>query len=253
MSSKKDIEKIIRDGSTKDKIKLYMTDIALFNLSYSREDAILTDKERDYIYNSITDPKDIKYYSELRNSNKAFVVFKEYLASYYKRILLLNIQCEHCKNFHELHSIYEGVINDILELSPDKKTKDLILKTVVNKTKTYNDKGYQKKGKEDLLDVSEMFRLLALNIKHVSEEIVTIKKFYGSMKRFLSKHLPIKPYIDYVNDYEKKIIKVIDHIITIQEFYKDNLPKDLKQLTPYKDIIIEVTLEDVQNIKNASI
>ena len=86
-----EIERIIKQGSMKQKIKLYFTDLAYFNTVgiYSSSfveagdttrletpNKILTDKEKDIIYQSIKEPKDIKYYENLRIWNKAFLMFK---------------------------------------------------------------------------------------------------------------------------------------------------------------------------------
>jgi hypothetical protein len=74
--TKKDIERIIKQGTVKQQMKLYMTDVAMFNLSYNREEALLTDKERDLIWNNIKTEKDIKQYEELRKWNNLFTIYK---------------------------------------------------------------------------------------------------------------------------------------------------------------------------------
>lgn len=253
--TKKDIERIIKGGSIKQKIKLYMTDTALFNLSYTRDNAILTDKERDLIWKSIKEPKDVKYYEELRTWNRAFTIFKEHLASFYKRVYFLRVQCDNKARVYYLHSFYEEVINDLIEQAPDKKTREILLKTAIEKTKEYNGKKYQEKGFEAWLNITDSSKLseLALIIEMTAEEIVTIKTFFYNMKQFLSKNLPIRPYIDYVNNYEKDIIKDIDKILAIQEAFKDTLPNGMIKLIPYKDIVIEVNDEDIENIKDAGL
>jgi len=251
----KDIERIIREGTIKQKIKLYMTDTALFNLSYSRDNAIITDRDRDLIWKSIKEPKDIKYYEDLRVYNKIFVMFKEHLASYYKRIYFLAMQCSNCIELYQLHSFYEEVINDLIEVAPDKKNRDTLLKIAIEKTKKYNGKKYQEKGFDAWLDITESSKLsdLAINIEMIAEEIITVKTFFETIKQFLSKNLPIRPYIDYINDYEKKIIKLIDLVTTLQETHKDNLPNDMKKVIPYIDVYVEVTKENLENIKNAGL
>jgi hypothetical protein len=251
----KDIERIIREGTIKQKIKLYMTDTALFNLSYSRDNSILTDRDRDLIWKSIKEPKDIKYYEDLRTSNKIFIMFKEHLASYYKRIYFLSMQCKNCIDLYLLHSFYEEVINDLIEVAPDKKTRDTLLKTAIEKTKKYNGKKYQEKGFDAWLDITDSNKLsdFAINIEMIAEEIITVKTFFETIKQFLNKWLPIRPYIDYLNENEKKIIELLDNVKILQDIHKDSLPNDMKKVIPYKDINVEVTKESLENIKNAGL
>ena len=75
---KTDIERVIKQGSIRQKIKLYMTDSAYRNIefAYNEEGGLLSDKERDIIWSSIKDPQDIKYYEDLRTKNKAFLLFQ---------------------------------------------------------------------------------------------------------------------------------------------------------------------------------
>ena len=249
------IERIIKQGSVRQKIKLYMTDIALFNISYNRDNALLTDKERDLIWNSIKDPKDVTYYENIRLYNKSFLMFKEHISNSYKRIYHLYTICHKNVVVRVLHDFYEEVINDIIEVAPDKKTRDLILKTAINKTKKYNGKKYQEKGFEPFLEINERAELsnLALNIEMLAEEVVGIKTLFEIIKRFLSKNLPIKPYKDYVNNYEKDIIDAVNKTIEIQEMLKEELPEESKKLIPYKDIEVDTTEEEIENIKNAGL
>jgi hypothetical protein len=81
-----DIERILKQGSVRQKIKLYMTDIALVNVDWNnlnyeikgkelniKGTKLLSEKERELLWSSIKDPKDVKYYNDLRTWNGAFL------------------------------------------------------------------------------------------------------------------------------------------------------------------------------------
>ena len=98
-----DIERILKQGSVKQKIKLYMTDIALgnidwghFNIEFDNKELnikgtkLLTNKESDLLWSSIKDPKDIKYYEDLRLWNKAFLMFKDNFHFFFKSNYVTN-------------------------------------------------------------------------------------------------------------------------------------------------------------------
>ena len=144
---KTDIERIIKQGSTRQKIKLYFTDVAYFNtkgmaqaelkgsgdnLRLELKDKILTDKERDLIFNSIKEPKDIKYWEELRTWNKAFLMFKPTITTYTKNFDYLTAQLSKYATVRLLHKVYEDSINDILEVVEDKKLRETLVETALN-------------------------------------------------------------------------------------------------------------------------
>ena len=69
---RKNIEQALRQGSMKQKILLYMNDLAIFNTTLDTEKHLLTDKERTVIYRGLKTPQDIKYYNELRTWVKTY-------------------------------------------------------------------------------------------------------------------------------------------------------------------------------------
>ena len=136
---KTDIERIIKQGSMKQKIKLYFTDVAYFNTiginSSSFVDAgdttrletpnkILTAKEKDIIYNSIKDPKDIKYYGDLRIWNKAFLMFKPHITLFTKDLKYLTARISESVGISAMSLTMGETINDLIELVEDKKLRE---------------------------------------------------------------------------------------------------------------------------------
>jgi hypothetical protein len=188
-----DIEKIIKQGSTKQKIKLYFTDIALFNtvipteqlkaeikdaediLTKDHKEFLLTNKERDLIFNSIKDKKDVAYYERLRVFNRGFLMFKPIIKENRNRISYLTAVLSKVDLAIHLHSFYENVINDILEEVEDKKLRDKLVNKALESLKVLKAKKYQKKGFLPFIDIPELEKNIALVIEIV-EKINTSAK-----------------------------------------------------------------------------
>jgi len=247
--TEKNVQKILKEGSMRQKIKLYMTDTALFNLTYSRDTALLTDKQRLSIHENIKETKDIEYYDKLRLANRSFLIFKEHIPNFHGEINRLRTACYTKLQLSDLHLFYEGLINDLIEATPE--NRDTLLDLAVEKTKKYKGK---KQGSKVRIGYGGQLTELWSNIEELTDYVEGIKYFFDTLKVFLSKDLPIKPYKDYVAKFEKSIIKLIDEVVELQETFKAVRPKELDLLLPYKDIPTnKVTQEDVDNIKNAGV
>jgi hypothetical protein len=199
------IDKIITEGSVKQKIKLYMTDAALFNINYSKDKKLLTDSERQIIWESIKDPKDAKYYEELRVRNKAFLMFKAHISQY--RLTFVYYQTLLVKYTEQglLHYHYEALINDLLNLHSDKISRVKALKMVLDRNKSFSTVCVQESGVGDSINVlaGETFEDLILTVKMINDESLKVKEFIGQISLFLDKKLPLQPYKDFVKEEEE--------------------------------------------------
>jgi hypothetical protein len=295
---KTDIERIIKQGSTKQKIKLYFTDIAYFNTvgQYTADlissgdtatlnipDKILTDKERDIIFNSIKEPKDIKYWEELRTWNKAFLMFKPTITTYTKNFDLLTAQLSKFTVVRLLHKIYEEAINDILGEVGERKLRETLVKKALESLEDFSAMKYQEKGFLPFITIPEanIDGKIWLLIEMLNEKIKEAKEYINTINKFLNKQLPLQPYKQFVKKEEDKIKanieecrKLIDNYtsgrsiedlidktvdVSTKKKARGDKDKELEielqeerfTILRWEDIEVEVTDEDIEDIKNA--
>lgn len=214
--TKKDIAGIIKQGTVKQQIKLYMTDTAIFNLSYSRDNALLTDKERDLIWNNIKTDKDIKYYEELRTWNKIFVIYKPHVDNFFSRLRA---------NFNVLQSTiikimtigdFIEMINPTLYSIKDLKLRAEILNTLIDNSKNVGGiKDKEGEGIEDTwfnVDYKEEREMIEDFAKRINSDVQNCKNTLSLLSTLVNKQLPLKPYKDWVKKEEKKVKDLIKAI-----------------------------------------
>lgn len=286
---KTDIERIIKQGSTRQKIKLYFTDVAYFNtkgqfqaelkgsgdsLRLERKDKILTDKERDLIFNSIKEPKDIKYWEELRTWNKAFLMFKPTITTYAKNFDYLTSQLSKYTVVRLLHKSYEDAINDILEVVEEKKLRETLVKTALESLKQFDAKKYQEKGFLPFIEIPEanINSKVWLLVEVLNEKIKEAKEYIKGIETFLNKQLPLQPYKQFLREEEDKIKANIQECRTLIEAFtlgrtvENDLDKAIEvkteeelqdeeryKLLNWDEVEVEVTDEDIEDIKRAGI
>ena len=267
----KTIERVIRDGSVKQKIKLYMTDIALCNitdfehLNYNIPEGgginitgtkLLSNKERDLLWGSIKDPKDIEYYEGLRTWNKAFLLFKDRLIIINTKILASRIYIYGQLQEYNAHSLNEEVINDLLQLYPDKKSREKAFNKALELTKDWGGIKYQEEGYPPYITIDEngYFKSMGKAVSSLNKLSKDAKLYIDTFKRILSKLLPLQPYKDWVMDEEKKLKN------TLQEIYNTIAPEDIgysatsnPKVKLYDEIEVQATPEDIEDFKNAGL
>ena len=210
---KTDIERIIKQGSMKQKIKLYFTDLAYFNTvgiySSSFVDAgditrletpnkILTDKEKDIIYQSIKEPKDIKYYENLRIWNKAFLMFKPHISLFTKDLSYLKATISENSAIALMCIAIEETVNDLLEeVEVDKKLREKLVKKALEslEEKSIRAERYQEEGYLPFIQISENNLRGALTdiIGILNNKIKEAKEYIKTLEAFLNKNLPLQP------------------------------------------------------------
>ena len=282
---KTDIERIIKQGSTRQKIKLYFTDVAYFNtkgqytanfkgsgdsLQLDIKDKILTDKERNLIFNSIKDPKDGKYYDELRTYNRAFLMFMPTISAFTKDFDYLTALFSKYKRERTLHKFYQVVINNILEVVEDKKLREKQVNTALQSLNIFNAKRYQEEGYLPFIEVPDAnidIEVWAL-VEGLNKTIKEAKEYIEGIKNFLKNYLPLQPYKKFVKDAEDKIKADIEECRKhIKEFtigrtatpmdkeaeVFTELPDERFNIIRWEDVDAEVTDEDIEDIKNAGL
>lgn len=282
-----DIERIIKQGSVKQKIKLYFTDVAYFNITginnaniegshLKTKDQVLTDKERDLIFNSVKDPKDIKYWGELRTWNRAFLMFKPTISNHRYNFKYLTAQLSKYVVINLLHKNYEEAINDILDVVEDKKLREIMVKKALESLEVVKAKRYQEKGFLPFIEIRETNTETNTRelVELINEKIKEAKEFIEAIKQFLNKQLPLQPYKQFVKEEEemikaelKECRELIESFFLLPEGLQPDQDKDfieiaeklnLPDILRYKidlweDIEVEITEEDIEDIKNAGI
>lgn len=281
---KTDIERIIKQGSTRQKIKLYFTDVAYFNTKgiyqaefkgskLERKDEILTDKERDLIFNSIKEPKDIKYWEELRTWNRAFLMFKPTITTYTKNFEYLTAQLSKYTVVRLLHKGYEDSINDILEVVEDEKLRETLVETALKSLNKFDAIRYQEEGFLPFIEIPEanIDGKIDLIIEVLNEKIKEAKEYIEAIRVFLNKQLPLQPYKEFLKEAEDKIKGEIEECrgcieaFTLGRTIETPLDKAI-EVTPglelpdegfnilrWEDVEVEVEDEDIEDIKRAGL
>lgn len=261
-----DIERIIKGGSVRQKIKLYMTNIALVNIDWSNLDyeikgkelnikgtKLLSEKEQNLLWSSIKEPKDVKYYNDLRTWNGAFLMFKEKFS-----IDLMKLQAVYYRisvsNGEEIErSKCRDVVNEILDLIPDKKTREKALNKAIELTKGDGGREYQEKGYPKYLDIDRS--LWWTEIRRPTEIAIAkakmCKEYILMFKTVLTNNLPLKPYRDWVEAQEKHLKTLITAIYdtTILE----DTPPDFPKIELYEEIEAQITEEDLEDFKSSGL
>ena len=285
---KTDIERIIKQGSTRQKIKLYFTDVAYFNtkgmaqaelkgsgdnLRLDLKDKILTDKERDLIFNSIKEPKDIKYWEELRLWNKAFLMFKPTITTYTKNFEYLTAQLSKYTTVRLLHKIYEDGINDILEVVEDEKLRETLVETALKSLNMFDAIRYQEEGFLPFIEIPEanIDGKVLLVIEILNEKIKEAKEYIEAIRIFLNKNLPLQPYKEFLKEAEDKIKGEVEECRGFIEAFTlgrtietpldkaievtpgSELPDEIFNILRWEDVEVEVEDEDIEDIKRAGL
>jgi hypothetical protein len=277
---KTDIERIIKQGSLKQKIKLYFTDIAYFNtvgihttsyveagdtIKVNIQDKILTDKERDIIYDSIKDPKDIKYYEDLRLKNKAFLMFKPNVTLFASDINYLTAKISEKSGIALMCIAMEETINDLLEeVEVDKKLREELVKKALEslEKKSIRAEKYQEEGYLPFIQISEnnMRDTLVDILGILNNKIKEAKEYIKTIEAFLNKNLPLQPYKDFIRKEEENIKANIGECKRFIDVYilgiavKDNVENQERyKILTWEEVEVEVEDEDLEDIKNAGI
>jgi hypothetical protein len=261
---RKDIERILKEGSVKQKIKLYMTDIALSNLDFFNIKTelirgeliptgtkLLSNKERELLWSSIKTPKDVKYYKDLVAWNQSFILFKDKLTIDLHTLLWMESII--VKDFQRSveRSQTKDLVNEMLDLMPDNKTRDKALKKALSLTEGGIE--YQEKGYPKYLDTEKAIYWTEIKIptEIAIKTAESCKEYIEMFKTILAQKLPLKPYRDWVKNQEKELKRLTTSIYSLTT--TEDCPTDFPKMKTYEEIEAHITDEDVEDFKNSGI
>lgn len=227
---RKTIDKTLQSGTVKDKIILFFNDLAIQNVGYDINENLvaLTDEEKAQITREIKEPKDKKYYNSLVLYSKSYLILSPHIA-----LCLSNM------NNIETEIRLKILTYDFLKVTEE------IKKNVLNNILNKKDKNKVKKEIEFIINKSSkdiVKESLKGHINIFYKWAEEQKKFITGFDIFTKKYLPLpilKSQIKNQTNQTKEIIKKI----------KDLLPDE--NIKNWEDIEVEITEEDIEDIKNA--
>jgi hypothetical protein len=274
------INKILTSGSGRERIRLYFTDIAIFSvyafsgdIDEKEEEApsLLTQAQRDDIFNSITDPRDVKYYRELRNYNKAFLLFKPTVNNLANNFKYIKSEISKYTVYKGLTMAYEDLINEMLDTVKDEENRAELLGIALNSLSPIKAKHFKSNTNRSLIGFAEdsIPETLYTLIQTLNTSIKDAKEFIEGIKLFLNRCLPIQPYKQYIKNHENKIKTHIKECEAMLEVYTsiektETILKRLKQdrekkkeydytINKWEEVEAIVTDEDLEDIKTAGL
>ena len=244
-----DKEKILKEGTMREKIKLYFTHIAERNIS--GED-LLTEAEIDAIYFNIETPQDVRYYSELRRYNKTFLILTPRLQALKNKLLKHIAEVLLVMAKIELIVAQENSFNTISELllkTRGKQKEDENLKGKIDKIrKKLIEDSYELTGEEKRKEIQEL-------VKSINKSTENTKIAINQMK-YLLKKLPLSPYKEYLKDEEKHIKEAVNNVKTLIEKHLEDRKMEIPPIKEHdnggyyiqnwEDIEIDIDLVDLE-------
>jgi hypothetical protein len=259
-----DIERIIKSGSAKERIRLYMTDSALVVVDNSQLQFIeregkpvlkgtplLTAKEKDILYYSIKTPRDIEYYEDMRALNKAFIYFMEKIKL--SNAYLLNVYSLVDAKIRTLAMLIElsETVNDLLEIYPDKESRKKADKLAKTQLSQHGIASYVKNNtwfevNKEKYHTSLCSLILNLNILNKQT-----KEYWSLLNAITKNELPLKPYREWLISIHKEILSINERIEKMVSVY-EIIDKPIEPtLVSYEAIeVAEITEEDINDFKD---
>lgn len=232
-TKKNKIQEIINNGTAKEKINLYMEDIAMRNIAYDFDNPFLTDSQRISLSESIEKPSDVKYYNQLARYSRAYLMYKPYLSLYKASIISFSQDIDKLLTEMDLNNNFNKTFDEILELCPD---------PIINK----KINALLNKSNKKTAHIKNNIEKIETEIEKINDITQTINLFFAEINTFLKKHLPLKPYIEFTKNEEKIINETLKDISKKTSFLK------ISQIVPYDTIFVLVSKQAIDNIIKAS-
>ena len=234
--SRADVDRIIAEGSEREKMLLYLTEIAeqevepfevetLFiravfpkqGREKTAQPVRLTAEESRYLLNCIVSRKGLAQYNRMRAVYSRFIYFKE----------RFNVDLMRLQAIDFALSIY----------SPPAKEPGLIynLKEQFIETQEERDALNMERWQR----ATNFVRLAALTSSDCRYAIEIFK-------RVLSKELPLKPYSRWVKEQEKRLITILEQIHS-KTSGREDYPADAPQAQLYENIVVEIDPQDIED------
>ena len=251
--TKAKVEQILKTGTTRQKIKLYMEDVALFNTLFidTREPA-LTPTQRKQIEDLLLFSTERPYYEKLRRWNKGMVFFKTVLTLELSKLYQTYLHLD-SKAVASTTARYQlQGINALLDLYPNKKTRDKALSLAYKSSIARTVERYQENGKTYLRPTKERYKDEIEGWLKEADDKAWLVKSYINLLHYLTdrKRLPLKAYKDLIKHQEKELISLYEkcyHCAIIID--RNRGIKKARAIPPYDKIEAEVTKEDLEELE----
>ena len=253
-------EKILKEGTMREKIKLYFTHIALGNI-WGEKKPLLTEPEIMAIYTKIKEPKDIKYYDTLRRFSNLFIqMLKPAIIRnrydlekqlYYLSNTITQVEIKNKTNLLRLQEQKMRLMRLMMEREKLLKSlqnyqdlnAELNLVNFTEQIKYDNETGIKieaeiKKLYEEIVGGNkiakvELNKKIVVFVKEVNQLIDTTKSYLEEYKLYVKKLLPLPVYKEFIQKEETIAIHTIENIKEIIEEYLNE--KDIYPPTKPED------------------
>lgn len=232
------IDIIIKYGTVEKKMFLLMTDIADFNTkSYSTlkvengvltvKNRFLTDYQRNEILKDISNQKNEHYFRKLQSFNQSFMILKPTIEGLYQKVIYLSYALRVKASSTLKLTMLESTINEMIN-ALDVESKAKMIDATQNIGEGFNEAiGVTIEARYEIKKNSCDSLLDELN-----ETKAQLKKVVLTSNNILKEFLPVYPYLDYLQNIEKKILESENH-----EVYKSLDFHRYEDIDAYKNII----------------
>ena len=251
--NKSKADKILKTGTSRQKIKLFMEDVALFNTFFieTREPA-LTPEQRKEIEDLFLFSTEKPYYEKLRRWNKGMLFYKPIVALHLAILYQVSIRLESkaVASTKERYGL-QG-INTLLDLYPDKKIREKALSIAYKSSMAGSTERYQENGKTYLRATKELYKDEIEGWLKQAQDQTWLVKSYLSLLKYMTdrKRLPVKAYRDLIKHQETELISLYEkcyHSAIIID--RNRGIKKARAIPPYEKIEAEVTQEDLDELE----
>ena len=251
--NKSKADKILKTGTSRQKIKLFMEDVALFNTFFidTREPALTTEQRKE-IADLFLFSTEKPYYEKLRRWNKGMLFYKPIVALHLAILYQVSIRLESkaVASTKERYGL-QG-INTLLDLYPDEKTRDKALSIAYKSSMAGSTERYQENGKTYLRATKELYKDEIEGWLKQAQDQTWLVKSYLSLLKYMTdrKRLPVKAYRDLIKHQETELISLYEkcyHSAIIID--RNRGIKKARAIPPYEKIEAEVTQEDLDELE----
>jgi hypothetical protein len=226
MITKDKIKEIISSGDYKEKIHLYLTEIASLNYG---DEAFLTQEQRLEIVGSLKSKEETGYYNKCLEYNRTFLIYKNMIISYVTSINQLCLKHQfltYSDNYEKLISVYyDRDLVKIYKLPLPNWLKSSTSETIIT---------------------------------DINREVHILKSLIELNKKAIKKYLPLKPYLDFLKEAEKEVkndLKELDELIVkVKVLYsiqasavKRKIEPAISYLDDYSKIDVYISNEEIKN------
>ncbi len=251
--NKSKVEQILKTGTTRQKIKLFMEDVALFNTFFidTREPALTTEQRKE-IADLFLFSTEKPYYEKLRKWNKGMMFFKTVLTLELSKLYQVSIRLESKAVASTKERYRLQGINTLLDLYPDKKTRAKALSVASKTSMAGSTERYQENGKTYLRATKELYKdEIEGWLKQADDKAWLVKSYINLLKYMTDrKRLPLKAYKDLIKHQEKELISLYEkcyHSAIIID--RNRGITKARAIPPYDKIEAEVTKEDLEELE----